>query len=186
MKWIRNGVLGLGIWIVAVLTVQGQGFQTVDSEISFYSSAPLEDIRAVNKEGSGLFNAETGALAFRIPINGFQFRKSLMQQHFNEKFMESEKYPNATFEGKLEGYDMQRSGPQQVEANGRMSIHGVRKTVNIEGQFTVSGESLLMYAVFDVRLEDYDIDIPKVVFLNIAEVVEVTVAFTFQKIDQEK
>jgi|SRR5690554_6458680 len=160
---------------------EGQSFKSSDSEVVFFSSAPLEDIRATNVEGSGLFNAETGAIAFVIPIKGFQFRKSLMQQHFNENYLESGKYPQATFEGRLRDYNLQSDGPQQVLAEGRMTIHGVTRNIRIKGQLTKLGNYIDMHSKFWIKVADYDIDIPRVVFYNIAEEVEVTVMFRFQE-----
>src|SRR5690606_36927900 len=82
-----------------------QSYQYTESEVTFFSSAPMEDIKATNKRATSLFDAATGSIAFVVPINGFQFRKSLMQQHLNENYLESDKYPNASFEGKVSGYD---------------------------------------------------------------------------------
>ncbi len=106
-----------------------------------------------------------------------------MQQHFNENFMESDKFPHATFEGRLNGFDLQKAGVQTVEAIGTLTIHGVSQKKTVEGQLTVSDKLLQMDAVFDVRVADHDIKIPRVVFLNIAEEVKVTVDFQFQKIE---
>ena len=172
--------------IVLVIAVYGfsfpQSFKSSSSEVSFFSSAPLEDITAKNSKASSLFNAETGEVAFVVPIRGFQFRKSLMQEHFNENYLESDKYPEATFEGRLSGYDLDRSGTQQAVAVGKMTIHGVTRQVKIEGVLNSSSGGLTMQAKFPIRVADYDIDIPTVVFYNIAEVVEVNVRFNYQEI----
>src|SRR5690554_782336 len=93
---------------------EAQSYKSVQSKTTFFSSAPLEDITATNTQASSLFNSETGAIAFMVPIKGFRFRKSLMQQHFNENYLESDKYPQATFEGKLSGYDLTKSGVQEA------------------------------------------------------------------------
>ena len=159
----------------------GQSFKSSESEIVFFSSAPLEDIKATNVKGTGLFNAGTGAIAFVVPIKGFQFRKSLMQQHFNENYMESGKYPQATFEGRLKGYNPQMAGSQEVLAEGRMTIHGVTNNISIKGQLTKLDRNIEMQSKFWIKVADYDIDIPRVVFYNIAEEVEVTVMFRFQE-----
>jgi hypothetical protein len=160
---------------------QGQSFKSIRSETVFFSSAPLEDIKAANTKATSLFNGKTGAIAFFVPIKAFQFRKSLMQQHFNENFMESDKYPQATFEGKLSGYDLDDPGVQQAVAEGKMTIHGVSRDVRIQGQFLREAERLKMESKFPVKVADYDIDIPKVVFYNIAEEVEVTVLFVYEE-----
>lgn len=158
-----------------------QSYQSTESEVTFFSSAPMEDIKATNKKSSSLFNAATGAIAFVVPIQGFQFRKSLMQQHFNENYLESGKYPNATFEGTITGYDRNSTGVQEAVAEGTMTIHGVAQRVKIKGQITKVADGLKIESKFPVRVADYHIDIPRVVFYNIAEVVEVTALFIYQE-----
>ena len=93
-----------------------QIYRSYDTFTSFFSEARLEDIKADNKEGIAIFNAETGELAFSVPIKGFQFRKSLMQEHFNENYMESHKYPNATFKGSIINYEGLIPGKKEVVA----------------------------------------------------------------------
>ena len=160
---------------------QAQSFKSVRSETSFFSSAPLEDIKATNTKATSLFNGETGAIAFFVPIKAFQFNKSLMQQHFNERFMESDKYPRATFEGKLTGYDLGVSGVQEAVAIGKMTIHGVSRDVKIKGQFTHNSGQVKMESKFPIKVADYKIEIPQVVFYNIGEVVEVSVEFIYKE-----
>ncbi|UCS93007.1 YceI family protein [Echinicola marina] len=159
--------------------IYGQAFRTESSEVSFFSSAPLEDIKAKNEEVIGVFNGENGAIAFVVQIKGFRFAKSLMQEHFNENFMESEKYPRATFEGKVMDYDLGKSGEQEVRVKGTMSIHGESQEMEEVGTFEKKGEAIMMKAVFPIVLVDYNIAIPKILFQKIAEEVEVTVYFKF-------
>ncbi|AWW32390.1 YceI family protein [Echinicola strongylocentroti] len=168
------------VWTVG-LSAEGQSYRTEKCAVRFFSSAPLEDIKADNKEAIGVFNADSGDFAFVVQIKGFQFAKSLMQEHFNENFMESDKYPRGTFEGKIDGYDLSASGEQQVMASGKMKIHGVEQQMDVDGKLIVRGGKVFMDAVFPVKLEDHDIDIPKILFQKIAEEVEVTVHFEFKE-----
>jgi len=177
---MKTYIIAIVLWTVVATPLCGQSYRTVESSVSFYSSAPLEDIKADNEEVIGVFNAATGAIAFVVQIKGFQFAKSLMQQHFNENFMESDKYPRATFEGRLSGYNLNASGKQDASVKGKMTIHGVTREMEIDGEFEVK-DGLKMKAVFPIELEDHDIDIPKILFQKIAEEVEVTVNFTFKK-----
>ena len=160
---------------------KAQSYKSVQSKTTFFSSAPLEDITATNTQASSLFNSETGAIAFMVPIKGFRFRKSLMQQHFNENYLESDKYPQASFEGKLRGYDLDGKGVQEAVAEGTMTIHGVSRTVTLKGQLSVEPGGLKMESKFPIKVADYDIDIPTVVFYNIAEEVAVTVLFIYKE-----
>jgi polyisoprenoid-binding protein YceI len=169
-------VLLAAYWI----PVHAQKFTTEKTSVVFYSHATIEDIKATNLKTSGLFDAGTGDIAFVVPVNEFQFAKSLMQEHFNEKYLETEKYPRSTFQGKITGYDPGATGEQKVVAKGKLTIHGVTQTVEIPGTIAKQGDGLLMNAVFVVKLEDYKIQIPQLLWQNIAEQVEVTLIFSFK------
>ena len=169
------------LFLVALsLTGWSQKYLAEKSVISFYSHAAMEDIQAENKKAVALFNASTGEIVFSIPINGFEFAKSLMQEHFNEKYMESDKFPKANFKGKITGFDASASGAQKAKATGEMTIHGVTKSVEIPGTLEKSGDTLLLKAVFIVKLVDYNITIPHLFWKKIAEQVEVTVDFVLK------
>lgn len=168
---------------LVVTGLKAQKYQLTDSEVSFYSEAPLEDIEAFNTESRSIFDKGSGEIAFIVPIRGFQFEKSLMQEHFNENYLESDKYPNAKFEGSLEGYQPDKSGKQQVRARGTLTIHGVSQEIEVTGTVSQQGGNISMQATFPVKVAEYDIEIPKVVFYNIAEVVEVRVKFQYQPYD---
>jgi hypothetical protein len=148
--------------------------------ISFFSDAAIEDITAENTKVATIFNAATGDIVYSVPIKDFKFAKSLMQEHFNEKYMESEKFPKATFQGKLIGFDMGKGGPQEARAQGKLTIHGVTKDIDVPGTFEVAGKKVNMKSKFMVKVADYNITIPQLLFQNIAEQVEVTVDFTYK------
>ncbi|MCC5929156.1 MAG: YceI family protein [Cyclobacteriaceae bacterium] len=158
-----------------------QTHRSVESHIRFFSSAPVEDIEAVNAAGASLFNLSTGEIAFSIPIKEFRFEKTLMQEHFNENYMESDKYPTATFQGLVKNINTLQTNPQKVWAEGEMTIHGVSKNVRIEGELILQERILQIRSVFPVKLNDYNIKIPRLLFRNIAEVVEVTVLFDYEE-----
>lgn len=156
--------------------------QNIKSEtgyVKFFSSALIEDITAENQQASAYFNLETGEAVFLIPISGFVFDKSLMQEHFNENYMESDKYPEAYFKGKISGFRPSQA-ESSVIAEGEMTIHGITRKIRVPGKIFRSGNSLRMEAIFNVALEDYQVEIPKLMFQKIAEKVEVTTKFEFQ------
>ncbi len=168
------------VWSGGAEPAQAQRYRLTSGEVSFFSSAPLEDIAANNTQAQSIFDAASGEIAFIIPIKKFTFEKSLMQEHFNENYLESDQYPNAKFEGVLAGFQPEVSGPQQVTARGKLTIHGVTHTVEVPGTVHLKGDRIAMNAKFPVKLEDYKIKIPQVVFYNIAEVVDVTVNFVYE------
>jgi len=166
--------------LAMVLPALGQKYKAEKGSTSFYSKATVEDIKAENTQFSSLFNATSGDIAFSIPIKGYQFDKALMQEHFNEKYMETEKYPTATFSGKLQGYSPSGPATQSVTAKGKMNIHGVVRPVEIAGQVEKQGDKLLMKSSFVIKLADYNVQIPKLLWQNIAEQVDVTIQATYK------
>ena len=155
-----------------------QKYSVQKSEITFFSEAVLENITATAKKCGGLIDLSNEEFAFSVPIKEFEFRKSLMKEHFNEKYMESEKYPRATFVGKMNGFDSQLMSSQKISANGKLTIHGVTRDVEIPATISKHESHYRIQAEFIVKLEDYKITIPQLLLQNIAEQVKVTVDFT--------
>ena len=180
---MKKLLVGLMLFLWAGHQGYGQTYRSVGSWIRFYSEAPVEDIEAINEDGKSAVNIATGEAVYSIPIKGFVFEKSLMREHFNENYLESEKYPNATFKGRITGYDTVRHDWQRAVAMGKMNIHGVEKSVRYDGKIRITADSLFVEAQFPIALKDYKIKIPKVVFYNIAEVVDVTVKFSYEKVE---
>lgn len=168
------------LFLVISFSSQAQKYSAESGIITFFSDATLEDIKAENKKVVSLFNSSTGAIAFSVPIVEFQFEKSLMQEHFNEKYMESEKYPKASFQGTITDFKMDAPGEQRVQATGKLTIHGVTKEITVPGTFQNKDGKILMGAKFIVRLEEYKVEIPQLMWQNIAEEVEVSLNFIFK------
>jgi len=156
-----------------------QRYITESGDITFFSEAPLEDIRAINSEVSSLFDSGNGEIVYSVQIKGFLFKKSLMQQHFNENYMESDKFPKAIFKGVISGFQ-NKPGRQEVRAIGELTIHGVTNSVDVPGYIEISAEQVIVSAVFEVMVADYEIEIPSILFSKIAEVVEVTVNLNYK------
>lgn len=161
-------------------SVSAQKFISETSTVTFFSKATIEDIAARNEKSMALLDVGTGDIACSIPVKDFTFEKSLMQEHFNEKYMETEKYPKASFQGKVSGFVAATPGPQAVHAVGKLTIHGVARDVDVTGTLETKGDRILLRAKFMVTLEDYDIKRPQVLWKNIAEAVEVTLDFTLK------
>lgn len=155
-----------------------QKFISDKNHVSFYSKAPMEDIEAHSYKAKSIFDTATGEIVFTVPINTFEFHKSLMQEHFNEKYLESHKYPRAKFKGKVVGFK-NVSGKQTVTAEGPLEIHGVTKNISVEGEIEVTSGQITIRSSFPVRVADYDIKIPKLVVSNIAEIVDVKIEFIY-------
>lgn len=152
------------------------------SRISFFSEAPLENISAVTEEAASALDTGRHEIAFKAAIKTFTFKKRLMQEHFNENYLESDRFPHATFTGKInEPIDWHRDGTYPVTVVGMLDIHGVEKRYVVPATITVKGASVTATAKFNVRVADHGVEIPRIVIKNIAEVVEVTISATYGK-----
>jgi hypothetical protein len=161
---------------LAAAPARAQVYMLQNAQVSFFSDAPLEDITAVCQGVVGALDLSGRSFLFRVPIKQFQFPNSLMQEHFNENYLESEKYPNGTFKGKIEGaFDLKKDGEYPVTAVGELNIHGVAQNRSLPATLVVKNGQPSLQAKFTIKLADHKIDIPKVVFQKIAEQVEVTI-----------
>lgn len=153
-----------------------------ESRVSFFSEAPLEDISAVTQRAVSALNIASREIAFKVPIKSFEFRKRLMQEHFNENYLESDRFPYATFGGKINGpVDWGRDGTYPVTVTGNLEIHGIKRVYTTGATIEVEGGQIAAAAKFKVKVADHDIEIPRIVIKNIAEVVEVEVSTTYRK-----
>lgn len=143
--------------------------------ISFYSEAPLENIEAVNKSASIVLKTTSNEIQMSVSIQNFKFKNALMEEHFNENYMESVKYPKCVFKGKInEPVDYTKEGENKVTVTGKMELHGVTRDVTMDGTITKTGNELKLYSKFKIRVADYNIKVPSMYVKNIAEVVDVT------------
>ena len=180
-----NGAAFIKLLLLLLLSLQpalAQKFISKSATVSFFSEAPLENIEAVNTKATSIFDLSSGEIVFSVPIGEFQFQKSLMKQHFNENYMDTEIYPRSTFKGRVTGY-RQQQGQYQATASGELFIHGKTRNVQVEGSIEIENNELTVSAVFPVLLKDYNIKIPRILFSNIAESVEVSVQFVYKPYD---
>jgi hypothetical protein len=152
------------------------------SFISFFSEGVIEEIKATNTKVTSILDLANGEVAYLLSPKDFQFEKKLMQVHFNEKYMESEKYPRSTFQGKILGYNAGDMHMQNVKAVGKLTIHGVTKDIDVPGTLHIEGNTVTLRSKFVVKLEDYNIKIPQIVWQNIAQQVEVTIHFLYRPV----
>lgn len=180
------------IFVVLVLVAASVGafsqgkFISKNAYISFYSSTPMEDILGESNEAVTILNAETGEIAFQALMTTFHFKRALMEEHFNENYMESTKFPKAKFTGKIEGFnkDILKNPATEVKVTGTLSVHGVDKTITIPVKLGQENGKLVGTAKFKVTPEDYGIAIPSLVRDKIAKQMEVTVKTEYQPYGQ--
>ncbi len=160
------------------LGVQAQRYITKSGKITFYSDGPLEKIEAVNNKVNAALDSQNGMFVFKVLMKSFVFEKALMQEHFNENYVESDKYPVATFKGKVSNInevDCATPGTYKVDVSGQLSIHGQTHPVQTTGTFTVYEGGVKGNSQFTIKLADYDIEIPSIVAGKIAEEILITV-----------
>jgi hypothetical protein len=165
------------IFLASISSAQ-EKFYTKSGIIIFESDAPLEKIRAENRRVVSVFDKESGQIEFSLLIRSFEFKKALMQEHFNEEYMESDKFPKAVFKGNVENpssLNFKKDGVYPVKVSGSLTMHGVTNSISTEAKFIVKNGKVSAEANFSVKVADYEIKIPSLMARNIAEVIEIKV-----------
>lgn len=158
-----------------------------NGEVSFFSKTVLEDIDATSKNLNSILNIATGEIVFVVPITSFKFKKALMQEHFNEKYLESEKYPKATYQGKInEKPDFSKDGDYEITSTGVLSIHGVDQQRTEKGKLSVKNGIFTIQCDFNVPIKDHKIEIPKLLAQNIADSVMVKFLASYTVFKKDK
>lgn len=151
------------------------------SSVTFFSKSPLEDITAVNKKSTFVINTATNDIQAGITMISFKFKSPLMEEHFNENYVESDKYPTSVFKGKIvESIDYTKDGENKVTVKGTLNLHGVTKDVEMQGTLTKKGNEISIASDFKIKIADYKIKVPSLYVQNIAEVVDVKVTATLE------
>ncbi|MFD2567259.1 YceI family protein [Pseudotenacibaculum haliotis] len=138
----------------------------------------FEPVEAKNNSTTAILKTQTGDIAAQLFITAFKFRVALMQEHFNENYMDSDKFPKAVFRGKLDNFDMSSlSGEKEYNLNGSLTIKGVKKEINTKALLKKDGEKIVLSATFSVKPQDFDIKIPSIVRKKIADKINITLNY---------
>ena len=152
-----------------------------NAAISFFSRTVVEDIEGKSNTATSVLDLKSHNLIFKVANTSFQFKKKLMQEHFNENYIESDKYQFSTFKGKItDDVDLSKDGSYNVTIDGTLDLHGVIKPYQSKANIVVSKGTITAKTAFKVKIEDHQIKVPTIVFKNIAEFVEVRVSATYQ------
>jgi len=176
------------IAMILAFSGQAQKYVTKNGFIRFYSDTPIEKIEAINRQVNAATDISTGDFVFRVLMKSFTFEKAMMQEHFNENYVESDKFPNSTFLGKIiniKEVNFSKDGVYPVTVDGKLTIHGETKQVSEKGTFEVKEGKLIGKAKFSITLSDYKILIPNTVINNISKTIEITVEVVLDKLIQE-
>ena len=156
----------------------GDKYMTKNGKVTFFSHTDLEDIKADNNKVSSVLDTKSGKMVIEVLIKSFVFKKARMEEHFNENYMESTKYPKSKFDGKiddLKAINFSKDGTYKSSVSGNLTIKNKTNAVKTTGTFTIKNGKLNGKATFKVKPADYNITIPAVVKDKIAKEVEVTV-----------
>jgi polyisoprenoid-binding protein YceI len=176
------------LFLSVAFTVNAQKFITRDGFIGFYSHTPVEDIKGDNNQVASVFDISTGELVFQVLIKSFHFDRALMEEHFNENYMESDKYPKSTFKGKISNLaevNFSNNGTYKVKVEGDLTIHGVTNKISAEGILEVIKGGINASSKFNINPEDYKINIPGVVSDKINKNLEVTVSMKYTPVENK-
>ena len=165
---MKKLLLTVSCLLMGTTALFAQKYMTRTGKVSFNATAPKspEKIEAVNNEVANIIDGKTGDMVFQVPVKSFKFERELMQEHFNENYMESDKFPKSEFKGKIDNVgdvNFTKDGTYNAKVSGKLTIHGVTKDVNVPGTITVKGATLAVKAKFSVKLQDYGIAIPGMV-----------------------
>jgi len=172
--------------VILTLNVSAQKYITQTGNIRFFSKTPVEHIEAFNNQVSGVLNTDNGEMAFSLLMKAFTFEKALMQEHFNEKYVESSKYPKATFKGKIVSFNKNSLNEKAMTVNveGTLTMHGVSKDIEVKGTLQKSNKGAISgKSVFSINLNDFKIKVPSAVRKNIDDNIEINVNMNYEKMD---
>lgn len=176
-------------FIAGVVGLFGQKYYSKVGQVVFTSDAPLEKIEAKNTNGLIVLDAANGRLECAVLIKGFQFEKALMQDHFNENYMESHKFPKGIFKGtitNMRDINLKKDGTYNAVVKGDLTLHGITKPFSPAGKVIVKGGKITVTSSFEILVTDFNIEIPKVVRENIAEKVKVNIQADLLVMEQMK
>lgn len=178
---LKRPVLMLLFLLLSFFVYSQQRYFTRNGTISF-AAGTGEDIDGINKTTTSVLDATSGQIEFAVLVKGFEFKRALMQEHFNENYMESDKYPKSIFKGKIANIDkinFQKDGLYPVLVKGVLDMHGLKKDIEANGTFKVSGGTVNSNAEFVLLLSDYNITIPSLVKDKISKTVTIKVSCNY-------
>ncbi len=182
---MKKLILCLAFGLIALYSGAQNRFFTKDAKINFNSSTPLEDIVAESNQATTFMDIEKNEVVFSVLTTSFKFRRALMEEHFNENYMESAKFPKAKFSGKIVSpVDWKSERPVIVDVKGQLTMHGVTKEVTLKAQITPGKMKISASAELKVTPEDFSISIPSAVRDKIAKEVTIKIDATYAPYQQ--
>lgn len=163
---------------VSILSFSQSVFMTRNGQVSFFSKTPMENIEGTNNEVTSMIDTSKGDIVFAVLVKSFRFEKALMEEHFNENYLESTKFPKATFQGKFtntQSINFTKDGTYTATVEGDLTMHGVKQHQTATGTITVTNGKISAVSTFTIKLADYKIERPSLVADKISETIEIRV-----------
>jgi hypothetical protein len=182
---MKKIVLSFISLIIMISLVQAQTYKTRDAYISFNPNKDPShsDYAAASKEGTAVLKVETNEVALLVPMKTFHFNNALLEEHFNENYLHTDKFPNATFKGKLIGFSkdqLAKDGVYAISSEGQVTLHGVTKDFKAPVKLEIKGKVATFYCSFKIKAEEYSIDIPGLVKPKLSEQTPIDATIKFQ------
>jgi hypothetical protein len=180
---LKKGIISCCFILLATSLIAQDKYYTKSGSIQFVSKGNIETIQANHRSVTCVLDSKTGALQFAVLMKGFEFKKALMQEHFNENYVESDKFPKAEFRGQIVNNSeiaYTKEGVYNAHVKGKLTLHGQTRDVEADGKITVKNGKLLANSDFTIQMSDYNISIPKLVKENMSNTVSITVNCTLE------
>jgi hypothetical protein len=182
--YIMKKLAVIALIILSAKISMAQNYMTKEGMIDIYSETPIFTIDGKTQSAGSILNTSTGEIAASVLITSFKFKEALLEEHFNENYMESHKFPKAQYKGKITNWstiDITKDGTYPVTLDGTMIIHGVTKATTTQGTLTVTGGKLVANAEFLVTIADYGIEVEESYKDRIPEKMKITLQFNYAK-----
>jgi polyisoprenoid-binding protein YceI len=177
---MKKLLLILGVLALGASTSFSQVIVCKNGNISFFQETSVENIDGRSTRLVSVIDTKTNIIAYKVEMTSFQFEKSLMQDHFNENYVESGKYPYTVFKGQInETIDWTKDGTYPITATGMMTMHGVTKTITEKGTLTIRNGEVTISNNFNIKFTDYGVEIPSLLIKQLSDTVEVTINCTY-------
>ncbi|SNR47836.1 YceI family protein [Flavobacterium sp. ov086] len=179
-----KNIIVLLFLFAGIVPVSAQKYATKTGSLKFEASVEaVEEVAAENKNTSAILESSTGEIAVLTLMKGFRFKVALMEEHFNENYVESDKFPKATFKGKVEDFDVSKlsATAKAAKISGDLTLHGKTVKIIANAKISKSGDKITVTGNFDIKPEDFDIEIPKLVSKKVADKIKVSFNLSLAK-----
>lgn len=181
---MKNVIIAAFTLLIANAAI-GQKYYTKSGQVNFDATSPSspEKIEGTNRSATCVVDIKSGNMQFAVLMKGFAFERALMEEHFNENYVESSKYPKAEFKGEIKEIgkvDFTKDGTYTVKVKGKLTMHGESNDVETEAKIVIQGGRIKTNADFSVKLADYKVSIPGLVADKVSKVAKISVACSLE------